>query len=110
MLTRLIVDLYAWIIEIVLWLMLVASAVAGYHFGVPILREAGWMIENEGSWRLCAAICFAAASVLLSVVVVGPVVVLVDIRKSVRALEKQRIGGETVEKQRLAHPPNPFRQ
>lgn len=109
MLTRLIVDLYAWIIVIALWLMLVTSAVAGYHFAVPMLSEAGWIIENEALWKLCGAVFFAAATFLLSLVVVGPVVVLVDIRKSVRALEKQSMGSGMLEKERLVHPPNPFR-
>ena len=44
MLTRLIVDLYAWIIEISLWLMLLIAAVAGYYFTVPMLYSAGAII------------------------------------------------------------------
>ncbi|MEO8006901.1 MAG: hypothetical protein ABI728_00045 [Betaproteobacteria bacterium] len=46
MLTRLVVDLYGWIIEISLWFILLVSAVAGFHSIVPILKSAGW-IEGE---------------------------------------------------------------
>jgi len=41
MLTRLIVNLYTWIIEISLWFVLLISTVAGYHYTVPILKAAG---------------------------------------------------------------------
>ena len=82
MLTRLIVDLYAWIIEISLWFMLLISGVAGYYYTVPILNGAGFILENETAWKICGALVFAVTTFL----------VLVDIRKSVRALETKKSG------------------
>jgi hypothetical protein len=52
MLTRLIVDLYAWIIEISLWFILLISGVAGYCYTVPILNAAGLILENEIAWKI----------------------------------------------------------
>jgi len=92
MLTRIIVDVYAWIIEIYLWLMLLISGVAGYYYTVPILNAAGWILENETVWKISGALFFAVAAFLVSAVLTGPILVLVDIRKSVRALETKKSG------------------
>ena len=92
MLTRLIVDLYAWIIEISLWFMLLISGVAGYYYTVPILNAAGFIFENETAWKICGALVFAVTTFLVSAVLTGPFLVLVDIRKSVRALETKKSG------------------
>ena len=94
MLTRLIVDFYAWIIEISLWLLLLISGIAGYYFTVPMLHAAGAVFENEAEWRLYGALFFVVATFLISALVVGPLLSLVDIRKSVRALEKTNSGSE----------------
>jgi hypothetical protein len=93
MLTRLIVNLYAWIMEIFLWLMLVISGVAGYHYTVPLLKAAGAIPDSEAVWKIYGALCFAVGTLLVSAVVIGPVLVLVDIRKSVRAFETKKISG-----------------
>ena len=87
MLTRLIVNLYAWIIEIALWLTLLISGVAGYHLTVPILKAAGLIPENELAWKVYGALFFLVAIFLALAVFIGPFLVLLDIRKSVRALE-----------------------
>jgi hypothetical protein len=93
MLTRLIVDLYGWIIEISLWFMLLIAGVAGYHYTVPILRSAGLILEDPTPWKILGAPLFAVATFLVSAVLLGPVLVLVDIRKSVRAFEMKNSGG-----------------
>jgi len=95
MLTRLIVNLYAWIIEISLWLMLLISVVAGYHFAVPILNAAGLILENEMAWKAYGALFFLVATFLVLAVFIGPFLVLLDIRKSVRALERENIGSSS---------------
>ena len=51
MLTRLIVDLYGWIIEISLWIILLIAGIAGFHGVVPILKSSDWVLENETAWR-----------------------------------------------------------
>ena len=107
MLTRLIVDLYAWIIEISLWFMLLLSAVLGFVFFAPTVSDAGWVIEHELAWRIFGALLCAAGSFLLAVIVVGPVVLLVDIRRSMRGMETQAAGG-SLKKDAPVRPPNPF--
>jgi len=92
MLTRLIVDLYAWIIEIYLWFMLLVSSVYGYYNAVPIFRATGLILENNVVGKLVGAVIFAAVTFLVSAVIMGPIVALLDIRKSVRALETKNSG------------------
>ncbi len=87
MLTRLIVDLYGWIIEISLWFILLLAGVAGFHGVVPILKSSGWVLENETAWRIFGAVLSPVVAFLVLVVLFGPILVLVDIRKSVRSLE-----------------------
>ncbi len=87
MLTKLIVDLYGWIIEISLWFILLVSGVVGFRGTVPILKSAGWILESEAAWRIAGAVALPVATFLVLAVLTGPFLVLVDIRKSVRALE-----------------------
>ncbi len=87
MLTRLIVDLYGWIIEIFLWFILLIAGVAGFHGLVPILKSSGWVLQSETAWRIFGAVAAPVAVFLVLVVLIGPILVLVDIRKSVRSLE-----------------------
>ena len=95
MLTRLVVDLYAWVIEISLWFALLISGVVGYFATVPILNSAGAILENETVWPFYGVVFFALATFLISAVLIGPFLVLVDIRKSLRALEAKSISGSS---------------
>jgi hypothetical protein len=108
MLTRLIVDLYAWIIEISLWFMLLISGVAGYYYTVPILNAAGLILENQTAWRIFGALFFAVATFLVSAVLIAPFLVLVDIRKSVRALETKNGGSGSSSRDLPAERREPF--
>ena len=92
MFTRLIVDLYAWIIEVALWCMVLLAGVAGYHYAVPLLAAAGGIPENETAWAILGVILFALAAFLVLAIVAGPFLVLVDIRKSIRLLELKNSG------------------
>jgi len=94
MLTRLIVDLYGWIIEIFLWFILLIAGVAGFHGVVPILKSSGWVLENETAWRILGAVAAPIAVFLVLVVFIGPILVLVDIRKSVRSVEAATRGSD----------------
>jgi hypothetical protein len=98
MLTRLIVDLYGWFIEIFLWFILLVAGVAGFYRVVPILKSSGWVLENEMAWRIFGTVVSPVVVFLVLVVLFGPILLLVDIRKSVRVLEasKQGSGGATV--------------
>jgi len=95
MLTRVIVNLYAWIMEIFLWFVLLIAGVAGYHYTVPLLKNAGAIPESEAVWKIYGALGFAVAALVLSAVVIGPILVLVDIRKSVRAFETKKSNGDS---------------
>ena len=95
MLTKLVVDVYVWIIEISLWFMLLISGVAGYYYTVPILKASGWILENEPVWKICGALFFVVATFLVSAILTGPFLVLVDIRKSVRAFETNNSGSSS---------------
>lgn len=95
MLTRLIVDLYAWIIEISLWLMLLILGFVGYYYTVPMLHAAGAILENEAEWQMYGALFFVIGAFLISAVIVGPFLMLVDIRKSVRAIATASSGAGT---------------
>ena len=88
MLSKLIVELYGWIIEIFLWFILLISGIAGFQGTVPILKSAGLILESEIAWRFFGAVFLPVATFLVLAVAIGPILVLVDIRKSVRALEK----------------------
>jgi hypothetical protein len=107
MLTRLIVNLYAWIIEISLWFMLLISGVAGYYYTVPLLKAAGGILENETAWKIYGALFFAVATFLVLAVLTGPFLVLVDIRKSVRVLESKNGGSNSSSRVLPAEPREP---
>ena len=92
MLTRLIVNLYVWIIEIALWLVLLTSSVTGYHYAVPALKAAGLVFENEAVGRIFGALFFPVVAFIWAAALIGPLVLLVDIRKSLRAIEARSIG------------------
>jgi len=93
MLTRAIVDLYTWIIEIYLWLVLLLSSFVGYHYAVPMLNSAGLIVEGpQTGTKIVGAISFAIAAFLAAAVVTGPILVLFDIRRSIRSFEAKDDG------------------
>ena len=93
MLTKLIVDLYGWIIEVSLWFILLISGVAGFQSAVPALKYAGLILEYETAWKILGAAFFSVVAFLVIAVLIGPFLVLLDIRKSVRALKATNRGG-----------------
>jgi hypothetical protein len=87
MLTRLVVAAYAGVIEISLWLALLLSGVAGYYYAAPLVEAAGWTPKDEAGWRVWATFASVLGMFWVLTVFAGPVLVLLDIRKSMRALE-----------------------
>ena len=84
MLTRLIVSFYSGIIEISLWLFIAIGGVAGYQLASTFLhRDLVFVGGIVG-----AAIVFVIAAVLF-----GGFLVIDDIRRAVRNLEKKAING-----------------
>src|SRR3989449_5363393 len=80
MLTKLIVALYVWLLEIALWLTLPLAGVWGYHVTVPIMNDAGAVLTNEFAWRICGALVFPILAFLVLAVITGPFLILVDVR------------------------------
>ena len=93
MLSRLVVHLYPWIIEIYLWLALLMAGVIGYFLIVPLLNSTGAILENEAVWKVYGALFFGVATFLSAAAVIGPFLMLVDIRRAMKALETPRISG-----------------
>ena len=87
MLSRLIVDVYGWIVEIFLWMALLIAGFAGFHGLVRILKNAGWVPDSEIAWKIIGAVISPFVAFLILAVLFGPILVLIDIRKSVRSLE-----------------------
>ncbi len=91
MLTRFVVDVYNWLIEIFLWLVLLLASVAGYHSAAPIfnpmLKGAGLILESHVGGKVIGGLIFAIAAFLVAAVVLGPILVLFEIRRSIRTLE-----------------------
>lgn len=87
MLTRLIVVSYAWLLEIALWLTLIVAGIVGYNVTVPMLNDAGAILENEFAWKLGGALLFPVVAFLILTVVIGPLMILLDIRQALRRID-----------------------
>jgi hypothetical protein len=87
MLTKLIVALYAWLLEIALWLTLPLASVLGYNVTVPVMNNAGAVLTNEFVWKICGALVFPIVTFLVLAVIIGPFLVLIDVRNAVRNIE-----------------------
>lgn len=87
MLTRLIANLYAGIIEISLWIVLLISGVVGYRYTVPILESAGLILDDASAWSICGALVFLVLALPMLALLTGPLLVLIDIRKSLKIIE-----------------------
>ena len=94
MLTRLIVASYAWLLEAALWLTLALSSVAGYHVTVPLMNDAGAVPTYELAWKLFGALLFPILTFLALAVLIGPLLILVDIRQAARHIEARLARGE----------------
>jgi uncharacterized membrane protein len=98
MLTRVIVTLYTWLLEIVLWLTLTLAGVVGYHVTVPIMNAAGAVLTPEFAWKILGALVFPVIAFLVLAVIIGPFLVLMDVRQAVRNIETRLERGEDVRK------------
>ena len=85
MLTRIVVKIYGALLEISLWFLLIVGLVAGYNFGFYSFYDYGM--------AYIFAVVGGILALVVAAVLVGAFLVLEDIRKSVRRLEKH-IAGE----------------
>ena len=96
MLAKLIVALYVWLLEIALWLMLTFASVLGYYVTVPIMNHAGAILTNEFALKILGALVFPVIAFLLLAAIIGPFLILVDVRDAVRNIEARLEGGGDV--------------
>ena len=94
MLTRLIVVSYAWLLETALWFTLALSVVVGYHITVPLMNEMGAVPTHEFTWKILGAFFFPVMTFLCLALIVGPLLVLLDVRQAVRNIEARLSRGE----------------
>ncbi len=89
MLTRLVVQLYGVILEISLWVLLLAGVIVGYNLG-----GYGYGYSFNPGAALISALLGGILAIVVAAMTVGAFLVLDDIRKSVRALEKHIIADD----------------
>jgi hypothetical protein len=86
MLTRLITDAYGALMEVALWVVLLLSAIWGYGWLGPqlvALDKSG----NSVTYGIIAAVISVMGAFLVLVVVTGPILLLLEIRRSLRRIE-----------------------
>ena len=87
MLTRFIVASYAGLVELALWVAVIAAAIVGYHIALPVALWMEAVPKNAFAWQLLGASALSVSTVLLLAVITGPFLLIVEIRRSVRAIE-----------------------
>jgi len=96
-LTKLIVVLYVWLLEIALWVTLLVASVVGYRAIVPMMQNAGAVLENEVAWKFLGALVFPGLTFLVLAVIIGPILILVDLRNAVRSIEARAVPGDELD-------------
>ena len=94
MLTRLIVVSYAWMVEAALWIAVVVAAVVGYQITLPVMSSFGVTPTSELTWQILGAMLLPLFTLLVLAILSGPLLLLVDIRQSLRSLEARMTRGE----------------
>ena len=94
MLTRLIAASYAWLLEASLWVSLALAGIAGYTAMVPIMQALGASPFPEFTWKILGACAFVVVAFLLLAVITGPLLILMDVRHSLRSLDAKMVSRE----------------
>jgi hypothetical protein len=97
MLTRLITASYAWLLEVALWVSLALAGLAGYNATVPIIQALGGSPYPEFAWKILGACAFLLGAFLLLAVVTGPLLVLLDVRQSLRSIEAKLASNKSLD-------------
>ena len=108
MLTRLIAASYAWLLEVSLWVSLALAGIAGYTSMVPIMQALGASPFPELTWKILGACAFVVVAFLLLAVITGPLLILMDVRHSLRSLDAKMVGHEGVDGGRSAERKEPI--
>jgi hypothetical protein len=79
-LQKLVGNIYSALVEILLWLMPIIGAVAGYFAAENIFYDGNYFL-----WILLGIV----AGLLLDVILFGPVIILLNIRASIKDIENK---------------------
>jgi hypothetical protein len=90
MLIRLITSSYVRLLELSLWTSLAFAAIVGYHLAVPLIGLFGMVFTNELAGKLVGAVVLTTLMFLSLAAAVGPILVVIDIRQSLRRIEARR--------------------
>jgi hypothetical protein len=86
MLTRLIAASYAWLLEVALWVSLTFAGIAGYNATIPLMEVLGASPYPEFAWKIIGACAFIVVVFLILAIFSGPLLILLDIRISVKSI------------------------
>ena len=106
MLTALIVKLYKGLVELMLWVFIVAGgiAVSRMDLFVDVAVNGGWFVDKQ-------VVGFAAgalAAFFAGAIIFGAVLILIEVQKSLRRIEARLERNAYIEKEpTLVAPPNP---
>ena len=84
-LQKLVGNVYSVFVEILLWLIPIAGAVGGY-FGIEMLYYG----RVDGSQRFLGIILGILAGLILDVILFGPMIVILNIRASLKNIENKK--------------------
>jgi hypothetical protein len=87
MLTRFIVTSYAGLVELALWIAIALAVFTGYNIALPVAQWMEVAPKNAFAWQLFGASTLVVSTLLLLAVATGPLLILVDIRRSVLLIE-----------------------
>ena len=106
MLTALIVKLYKWLVELMLWVFIVAGGIAASRMDmfVDIALNEGWFIDK----KVVGFIAGALAAFFVGAIVFGAVLILIEVQKSLRRIETKLERNTVIEEEpTLISPPSP---
>jgi hypothetical protein len=69
---------------------LLISNIAGYRYTVSLLNSAGLILENDLAWSISGALVFTVVVLPVLALLAGPLLMLIDIRNSLAAIETRR--------------------
>ena len=97
MLTRLIAASYAWLLEVALWASLGLAGLLGYNATIPLFEALGGLPYPEFAWKMLGACASIVIAFLVLAIFAGPLLILLDIRNSVKSIaakQASREGGD----------------
>lgn len=103
MLTVLIVKLYKWLVELMLWVFIVAGGIAASRMDLfsDISLNDDWFIDKQ----VVGFVSGALAAFFVAAIIFGAVLILIEIQKSLRRIETQLERRALIQKEPALIPP-----